>query len=242
MKPMLAAMLALWASPAQALQEELPIVGYYFACTASVPVDGGALSGELGVGEDGKYRDFKAALGDMPVDSNARVYAAEKSIEPWLHVGKAWWKLTWWQVSYDGDKPLTFPAWSDATVAFRVQSERAMPNYKLLKFERGGQFDLSSVVDGWSNEKTSATFSFPLGSLIAHGAGLDNLSWQVQRSPFQKVPSLKRRYGEGRFDLVRVRATAAPYEVLLEALRQKARDRERQCERTPIYENNEIII
>lgn len=241
MEPMFAAMLALWAGPASAQQEDPPIVGYYFACTASVAVDGAALSGELRVGEDGQYRDFKAELGDMPVDSNAKIYSEEKSTEPWSHVGKAWWKLSWLHVAYEGT-PLVLPAWSEANVAFRLQSERTMPDYTLLKFERGGQFDLSSVVEGWSNEKLTAHYSFPLSSLVAHGAGLDGLPWQVQQPPFQKVPLLKRRYGQGQFDLVRVRATAMPYEKLLDALRQKAKDFERQCERKPIYEDNSIIV
>ncbi|WP_447764391.1 hypothetical protein [Sphingopyxis panaciterrae] len=242
MKQMFAVMLAFGASPALAQQEELPIVGYYFACAASVAVGDRQLSGELGVGEDGTYQNFKAELGDMPVDANPKVYVEEKSTERWSHIGKAWWRLSWWQMAYDGQGPLMFPTWSDAKLLFRLQSEQAMPEYTLLHLERGTQFDLSSVVDGWSNEKQTAYFSFPIGSLMAHGAGLDRLSWQVQRPPFQKVPSLKRRYGHGQFDLVRVRATAAPYEQLLEELRQKARDAERQCERKPIYEDNSIVI
>ncbi|UKK85776.1 hypothetical protein L7H23_06630 [Sphingopyxis sp. BSN-002] len=242
MKQMLAVSLALGAAPAPAQQEELSIVGHYYACTASVAVGDQQLRGELGVGEDGAYRDFKAELGEMPVDSNPKVYAEEKSTERWSHIGKAWWKLSWWQMAYDGQGPMAFPAWPDAKLVFRLRSEQAMPEYTLLHLERGTQFDLSSVVDGWSNEKQTAYFSFPLSSLMAHGAGLDRMSWQVQRPPFRKVPSLKRRYGFGQFDLVRVRATAAPYEELLEALRQKARDAERQCERKPIYEDNSIVI
>lgn len=242
MSLMLAAMLALGGGPAPAEPEEPAITGYYFACTASVAVGDQPLRGELGVGEGGKYLNFKAELGDMPVDSNPKVYVEDKSKEPWSYVGKAWWKLNWSHVSYDGYEPRPFPAWGDATVAFRLKSERAMPDYTLLTLERGSQFDLSSVVEGWSNEKMAAYFSFPLSSLIAHGDGLSALSWQVQRAPFQKVPALNRRYGQGRFDLDRVRATAAPYDSLVATLRQKASDAARQCERTPIYENNEIII
>jgi hypothetical protein len=242
MSVMLAATLALGGGPAPAQPEESAITGYYFACTASVAAGEQQLRGELGVGEDGTYLNFKAELGDMPVDSNAKVYAEGKSTEPWSHVGKAWWTLGWWQVSYDAGKPPVLPSWEEAKVGFRLTSERAMPNYTLLSFERGGQFDLSSVVEGWSSEKQAAYYSFPLNSLIAHGAGLPALSWQVQRAPFQKVPALKRRYGQGRFDLERVRATAAPYGDLLAALRSKAGDAARQCVRTPIYESNEILI
>lgn len=232
-----------FAAPASAAQIEPDIIGYAFACTATVamPPPAGELAGHLMVGEDGTRYSFFAQLYGMTVAADPIAWATAKTLRRRGESSVVRWSMVWREQG--AEVPMSFPA---GLIEIDVSIPRKLPLENVIVLSRTdpGSEPLTTGARRWPGRKNGAGFTFDFSDLLAFAGDSNVLGYRLYPAPLPRGWRKSNRWlrAAGWFDLAAPRAVEAPFAKLRAELLAKARDYRNDCERQPVYANPDAEI
>ena len=221
-----------------------PFLGYAHRCTATVGEGDMAITGTLETDLDGGIGMLRAESALHAANPDQIVPKGQKSPISWSHIGSLYWRLSWIYVSPLPKGPdQAFLRDDNGYLYFTLRGERRMPKYIVFATRTKNTMGAELVATGYRDANGDGSVVLQIDDVLNFAAGAEMLPWVVMKSPYStNHPPMHKRLGHGLLQLDPIRHMLKNRDALEARLLAMHSEREAQCEKVPVFDDNEIMI